>query len=136
MGEWSHSCTGGHVYLLEVVSSVLISLLLLMLANVITVGSREPVTSLVLGHPRCYHHPQLFLLSILILLVLCASLLSLPTSYPALLFFYFTPLSHTGSFLCLTPMIIFFPLLIAIEAVPLCLFLLSFRVYMSLLWIF
>jgi len=39
----------GHIYLLQVVSSGSISLFLLMLANVNTVESREPVASLVSG---------------------------------------------------------------------------------------
>jgi len=126
----------GHVYLLQVVSSGSVSMLVLMLIMSSLLGPENLLHPLYLGHSRGYPHPPMFLLSTFILLVLCASLLSLPSSYPALLYFHFTPLSHTRSFLHLHPMIIFFPLLIGIEAVPPCPFLLSFRVYMSYLWIF
>jgi hypothetical protein len=47
MDGWSHSSIGGHIYLLEVVSSGFISSLLDILAKVIPIGSWESYTSLV-----------------------------------------------------------------------------------------
>ncbi len=77
----------------------------------------------------------MFLLSILILLVLCASLLSFPTSYPALLFFHLTPLSHR----VLPPSAShdnFLPPSNWDWSRPSLSFLVKLQVYMSLLWIF
>ena len=49
MGEWPHPSTGGHAYLLEVVSTGSISPLLGILANGIPAESWEPLTSLASG---------------------------------------------------------------------------------------
>jgi hypothetical protein len=49
MDGWPHSSTRGHAYLLDVVFIVSISLLLVILANVIPVGSWEPLPSLLSG---------------------------------------------------------------------------------------
>ena len=49
MSTWSYSSTGGHAYLLEVVSSDSISSLLGISANAIPVGSWEPFTFLASG---------------------------------------------------------------------------------------
>ena len=49
VGGWPHSSTGGHVYLLDVVSTGSISLLLGILTNVLLVGSWEPLVSLASG---------------------------------------------------------------------------------------
>jgi hypothetical protein len=46
MGGWLHPSPGGHVYLLEVVSSGSVFLLLGILANAIHIGSWEPLESL------------------------------------------------------------------------------------------
>jgi hypothetical protein len=49
MCRWPQPSTVGHVYLLEVVSSGFISLLLDISANIISIGSWEPLASLVSG---------------------------------------------------------------------------------------
>jgi hypothetical protein len=49
MSGWPHPSTGGHAYILEIVSSGSISPLLDIKANVISNGSWEPLASLASG---------------------------------------------------------------------------------------
>ena len=50
MGGWPHPSTGALAYLLDVVSIVLISHFLFILAEVVPIGSWEPLTSLASRH--------------------------------------------------------------------------------------
>ena len=112
MGVWLHPSTGGQVYLLGLVSSCSISLLLGILANVISTGSWEPFTSLV----------SYFLVSplahccIILFIFLSSGLLLSLSPNQMLLSFSPPPPSHTGPSLPLPSVIILFPLLSGIEA--------------------
>jgi hypothetical protein len=87
-----HTSTGGHVYLLEVVSSGYISIILGISANVMPIGFWDFLV--IPPPPVFYPYCHLFLF---IFLALVISLLSLPI--PDL--FQSPPLSHLDLSLCL-----------------------------------
>jgi hypothetical protein len=91
MRGWSHTLTGGHVYLLEVVSSGSISPLLGILIKIISIGSWGHLISL----ERFSLSPtQYCCIFPLIFLAFWASLLSLPPYLILSPFFPTPPLSH------------------------------------------
>ena len=116
IGGWPHSSTGGHVYLLEVVSSNSISQLLDILSNVIPIGFWEPLIPdiwgfLVIPPGPCFTvlHVSIHSSGSLNLSPVSSHIWSCPLSPPH-------PLSHPGPSLPLPPMIILFHFLSGIEA--------------------
>jgi hypothetical protein len=117
VGGWPDPSTRGHVYLLEVFSSSFISLLLGISANVIPIGSWEPLTSLASGTFLWFPSvPHLPLQHIFIHALGPLDISPLSSVWDPALLFPYPPLSHPDISLPLPPMIILVPLISGIEA--------------------